>query len=192
MPLNETLLFRQALQRSAREWLKIYREELQKVRPHGLGSDGSAKSQFSPVNSNSVASGQILDANYEITKDDAGNYDIVIGLPGYILAIDQGVRPSSKYGNKRSTGRRGGTSPFIKSLTEWIRTKNIQTELSTLSLAFAIRTNILNKGIERTDILSKINERFAQEFDKEISDGYYVAMEDYIINNVQRIEERFR
>jgi hypothetical protein len=192
MPLNETLLFRQALQRSAREWLKIYREELQKVRPHGLGSDGSPKSQFSPVSSNSIATEQILDANYEITKDDTGNYDIVIGLPGYILAIDQGVRPSSKYGNKKSTGRRGGTSPFIKSLTEWIRTKNIQTELSTLSLAFAIRTNILNKGIEKTDILSKINERFAQEFDKEISDGYYVAMEDYIINNVQRIEERFR
>jgi hypothetical protein len=133
-----------------------------------------------------------LDANYEITKDDAGNYDIVIGLPGYILAIDQGVRPSSKYGNKRSTGRRGGTSPFIKSLTQWIESKNIQTELSTLSLAFAIRTNILSKGVEATNISSKINERFEQEFDEQIADGFFIAMEDYIINNVQRIEERFR
>lgn len=192
MALNETLLFRQSLQRSAREWLRIYREELQKVRPHGKGSDGSAKSDFSPVSSNSVASGQILDASYEITKDDNGNYDIVFGLPGYILAIDQGVRPSQKYGNKPYEGRRGGTSPFIKSLTEWIKTKNIQTELSTLSLAFAIRTNILNKGIEKTDILSKINERFEKEFEEQIAEGFYVSIEDYLINNIERIEERFR
>lgn len=191
MALSETLLFRQSLQRSAREWLRIYREELQKVRPHGLGSDGSAKSQFSPVNSNSIATGRILDASYEITKDDNGMYDVVFGLPGYIMALDQGVRPSSKYGNKRSTGRRGGKSQFIKSLQEWIKTKNIQTELSTLSLAFAIRTNILNKGIEKTDILSKINERFMNEYSEQIAEGYFVAMEDYLINNIQKIEERF-
>jgi hypothetical protein len=190
MPLNETLLFRQALQRSAREWLRIYREELQKVRPHGLGSDGSPKSQYSPVNSDSVASGRALDAGYEIKNLGEGNYEIDFGLPGYIMALDQGQRGGRfKYGQKRG---RGGTSPFIKSLTQWIESKNIQTELSTLSLAFAIRTNILSKGVEATNIISKINERFEQEFDEQIADGFFIAMEDYIINNVQRIEERFR
>lgn len=191
MALSEKLLFRQALQRSAREWLRIYRQELQKVRPHGLGSDGRPKSSFSPVDSNSVASEDILDARYQITKDDNGLYDIIFDLPGYILAIDQGVRPSTKYGNKKTKGRRGGTSAFITSLTEWIRTKNISTELSTLSLAFAIRTNILNKGIEKTDILSKINQQFMKEYSEQIAEGYFVAMEDYLINNIQKIEERF-
>lgn len=192
MALSETLLFRQALQRSAREWLRIYREVLNENRPHGMGYDGSPKSSFSPVSANSIASGRILDAGYEITKSGEGEYQIQFGLPGYIMAIDQGVRPSSKFGNKKSRGRRGGTSPFIKSLQEWIKTKNINTELSTLSLAFAIRTKILNDGIEGTNIISQINERFEQEFADQIAEGFYMSMENYIIDNLQQIEQRFR
>jgi len=191
MALSETLLFRQSLQRSAREWLVVYREVLKETRPHGLGFDGNAKSPFSPVSSNSVASGRILDTGYEIQKTDNG-YDIILGLPGYILALDQGVRPSTKYGNKPYTGRRGGTSLYIKSLVEWIETKNIQTELSTLSLAFAIRTKILNDGIEGKNILSEINTRFEERFEKQIAEGFFVSMENYLIDNIQRIEERFR
>lgn len=190
MAIGERLKFRQSLQRSAKAWLDIYRQELQQDRPHGLGRDGRAKSEYSPINANSVASGQILDAGYEIvTNDETGEYEIIFGLPGYILAIDQGIKGGRfKRGLKKG---RGGTSRFISSLVNWIETKNIRTELKPLSLAFAIRTNIFKYGTKGTDILSKINERFANEFGEEIADGYMMSMEDYIIDNIKRIEERF-
>lgn len=192
MSLPAKLLFRQALQRSAREWLAIYREVLKENSPHGLGYDGSPKSSYSPVSANSIASGRILDAGYEIKAEGGGDYEIIFGLPGYVMAIDQGVRPSKKYGNKRGGGRRGGTSPFIKSLQEWIKTKNISTELSTLSLAFAIRTKILDDGIEGKDIFSEINRRFEEKFEAEIADEFMISMENYLIDNIQQIESRFR
>jgi hypothetical protein len=92
MAIPERLLLRQSLQRSAREWLKIYREELGKNRPHGLGKDGQAKSGFSPVTANSIASGRALEAGYEIITNDDGTYEIIFGLPDYIYYLDQGVR----------------------------------------------------------------------------------------------------
>lgn len=190
MAIGEKLKFRQSLQRSAKAWLEIYRQELNQERPHGLGKDGRAKSSFSPVNANSVASGRALDAGYEIiTNDETGEYEIIFGLPGYIEALDQGVRGGRfKRGLKRG---RGGTSPFITSLLDWIETKNIRTELSPLGLAIAIRTNILKKGIKGTDILSKINERFLEEYSEKIADDYMVSMENYLIDNIKRIEENF-
>jgi hypothetical protein len=193
MALSEKLLMRQALQRSAREWLKIYREVLQEASPHGLGYDGSPKSSYSPVTANSVASGRILQAGYEITKEDNGEYEVTFGLPGYIMAIDQGVKPSTKYGNKPSTGRRGGKSQFIKSLMDWIKTKRIESdETKTKSLAFAIRTKILNDGIEAKNVLSEINRRFDEKFAAEIETEFMISMENYIIDNITRIEDRFR
>lgn len=192
MALSEKLLFRQALQRSAREWLAIYREVLQEARPHGLGYDGSPKSVYSPVSANSVASGRILDAGYEVVPNENNGYDIIFGLPGYVMAIDQGVRPSTKFGNKRGEGRRGGTSPFIKSLVEWIKTKNISTDIPTLSLAFAIRTKILDDGIEGKDIFSEINRRFQEKFEAQIADDFMIDMENYLIDNLQELESRFR
>jgi hypothetical protein len=191
MAIPEKLLLRQSLQRSAREWLRIYREELQKTRPHGLAKDGRAKSQFSPVNANSIGSGRALDAGYEIVVNDDGTYDIIFGLPDYIYNLDAGVKPSSKYGNKPYTGRRGGSSPFLKSIMNWIETKGIRTELSTMSLAFAIRTNILNEGIEATNIISTINERFLEEYGEQIADDYMVNIEDYIIDNMKRVLEKY-
>lgn len=189
MSIPARLLLRHKLQRSARAWLKIYQEELQKVRPHGLGKSGMAKSDYSPVSANSVASGQALEAGYEIITNEDGEYEIVFGLPGYIMALDQGVRGGRfKYGQERG---RGGTSPFLKSIMNWIETKGIRTELSTMSLAFAIRTNILKEGIMATNILSTINERFMMEYSEEIADGYMENMEDYIIDNIQRLEKRF-
>jgi hypothetical protein len=191
MAIPEKLLLRQSLQRSAREWLRIYREELQKTRPHGLAKDGRAKSQFSPVNANSIGSGRALDAGYEIIVNEEGTYDIIFGLPDYIYNLDAGVKPSSKYGNKKYEGRRGGTSPFLKSIMNWIVTKGIKTELSTMSLAFAIRTNILNEGIEATNIISTINERFIAEYAEQIADDYMVNIEDYIIDNMKRVIEKY-
>jgi hypothetical protein len=188
MAISERLLFRQSLQRSAREWLRIYREELAKTRPHGLGKDGQAKSNFSPVNANSIASGRALDAGYEIITNDDGTYEIIFGLPEYIYFLDQGVRGGRfQEGRKRGSG---GSSPFLKSIMNWIETKNIRTELSTMSLAFAIRTNILKEGIEATNILSTINERFLQEFEDKIAQDYMVNIEDYIIDNMKRVLEK--
>ena len=189
MPIPERLLLRQKLQRSAREWLNIYREVLNETRPHGLGKDGEAKSSFSPVSANSIASGRILDAGYEIITNDDGSYDIIFGLPGYILALDQGVR-GGRFKDKRKRGG-GGSSPFIKSLMNWIETKNIRTELSTLGLAIAIRRSIFNEGIEATNIISTINTRFIERYGEQIADDYMESMENYIIDNIQRIEERF-
>ena len=189
MPIPERLLLRQKLQRSAREWLNIYREVLNETRPHGLGKDGQAKSSFSPVSANSIASGRILDAGYEIITNDDGSYDIIFGLPGYILALDQGVR-GGRFKDKRKRGG-GGSSPFIKSLMNWIETKNIRTELSTLGLAIAIRRSIFNEGIEATNIISTINTRFIERYGEQIADDYMESMENYIIDNIQRIEERF-
>jgi hypothetical protein len=187
MAIPERLLLRQKLQRSAKEWLKIYRDELKKVRPHGLAKDGRAKSDFSPVSANSIASGQAYGAGYEIVTNDDGVYEIIFGLPGYILALDQGV----KGGRFQSGEGSGGTSLFLKSLMNWIETKHIRTELSTIGLAFAIRRSIFNEGIQATNIISTINERFMNEFSEEIADGYMENMEDYIIDNIQRIEKRF-
>ena len=189
MPIPERLLLRQKLQRSAREWLNIYREVLNETRPHGLGKDGQPKSSFSPVSANSIASGRILDAGYEIITNDDGSYDIIFGLPGYILALDQGVR-GGRFKDKRKRGG-GGSSPFIKSLMNWIETKNIRTELSTLGLAIAIRRSIFNEGIEATNIISTINTRFIERYGEQIADDYMESMENYIIDNIQRIEERF-
>lgn len=189
MAIPERLLLRQSLQRSAREWLKIYREELEKNRPHGLGKDGQAKSGFSPVTANSIASERSLDAGYEIITNDDGTYEIIFGLPDYIYYLDQGVR-----GGRFQEGRRrggGGSSPFLKSIMNWIETKNIRTELSTMSLAFAIRTNILKEGIEATNIISTINERFLEEFGEQIADDYMVNIEDYIIDNMKRVLEKY-
>ena len=191
MAIPERLLLRQKLQRSAREWLKVYREVLNETRPHGLGKDGRAKSSFSPVSANSIASGRAEEAGYEIITNEDGSYDLVFGLPGYILALDQGVR-GGRFKDKRKRGG-GGSSPFIKSLMDWIETKNIRTEegMSKLGLAIAIRNNIFKRGIKGTDILSKINERFAEEFAEDLADGYMMSMEDYIIDNIKRIEESF-
>jgi hypothetical protein len=189
MAIPERLLLRQSLQRSAREWLKIYREELNKTRPHGLGKDGQAKSSFSPVNANSIASGRALDAGYEIVVNDNGTYDIIFGLPDYIYNLDQGVR-GSRFEEGRRRGR-GGSSPFLKSIMNWIETKHIKTELSTMSLAFAIRTNILKEGIEATNIISTVNERFIEEFGEQIADDYMVNIEDYIIDNMKRVLEKY-
>ena len=189
MAIPERLLLRQKLQRSAREWLKVYREVLNETRPHGLGKDGQAKSRFSPVSSNSVASGRAEEAGYEIITNEDGSYDIVFGLPGYILALDQGVR-GGRFKDKRKRGG-GGSSPFIKSLMDWIETKNIRTELSTLGLAIAIRRSIFNEGIEATNIISIINQRFLEQYGEQIADDYMESMENYIIDNIQRIEERF-
>lgn len=190
MPLSEKLLFRQSLQRSAKEWLRIYREELKKARPHGLGSDGQPKSRFSPVSADSIASGRILDASYEVVDNEKGSYDVIFGLPGYILALDRGQRGGRfKYGQKRG---RGGTSKLLQSIKDWIETKGIKSQLSTESLAFAIRTNILKDGVMGTNILTTVNQRFMEEYGEQIAQGYFTDMEDYIINNIQRIEERFR
>jgi hypothetical protein len=73
----------------------------------------------------------------------------------------------------------------------WIETKGIRTELSTMSLAFAIRTNILKEGIEATNIISTINERFLEEFGEQIADDYMVNIEDYIIDNMKRVLEKY-
>jgi hypothetical protein len=189
MAIPERLLLRQKLQRSAREWLKVYREVLNETRPHGLGKDGQAKSRFSPVSANSIASGRAEEAGYEIITNDDGSYDIVFGLPGYILALDQGVR-GGRFKDKRKRGG-GGSSPFIKSLMDWIETKNIRTELSTLGLAIAIRRSIFNEGTEATNIISIINQRFLEQYGEQIADDYMESMENYIIDNIQRIEERF-
>ena len=104
MSIPARLLLRQKLQRSAKAWLQIYQEELKNVRPHGVGKDGRAKSDFSPVSSNSVASGGALDAGYEIITNDDGEYEIIFGLPGYILALDQGVRGGRYNYNHESKG----------------------------------------------------------------------------------------
>jgi len=120
MAIPERLQLRQKLQRSAREWIRIFGEEMDKPRQKGLGSDGS------------------------------------------------------------------------RSLVNWIETKNIRTELSTLSLAFAIRTNILKEGIAPTNIISITNERFMNEFGEKIADDYMASMEDYVIDNIKRLEERFK
>lgn len=197
MAIGERLKFRQSLQRSAKAWLMLLEQELQKERPHGLGKDGRPKSDFSPVNANSIGKkkggGGILDAGYEIiSNDDTGQYEIIFGLPGYIEALDQGVRGGRfKRGLKRG---RGGTSPFITSLLDWIETKNIRTEegMSKLGLAIAIRNNIFKRGIKGTDILSKVNERFVEEFSEELADGYMMSMEDFVIDNIKRIEENFK
>lgn len=190
MAIPEKLLLRQSLQRSAREWLKIYREELGQDRPHGLGKDGQSKSSFSPVSANSIASGRALDAGYEIVTNDDGTYDIIFGIPDYIYFLDQGVRGGRfQEGRKRGTG--GGSSPFLKSIMNWIETKNIRTELKPLSLAFAIRTNILKEGIEATNIISKINERFMEEYGEQIATDYMVNIEDYIIDNIKRMTEKY-
>ena len=189
MAIPERLLLRQKLQRSAREWLKVYREVLNETRPHGLGKDGQAKSRFSPVSANSIASGRAEEAGYEIITNEDGSYDIVFGLPGYILALDQGVR-GGRFKDKRKRGG-GGSSPFIKSLMDWIETKNIRTELSTLGLAIAIRRSIFNEGTEATNIISIINQRFLEQYGEQIADDYMESMENYIIDNIQRIEERF-
>jgi hypothetical protein len=189
MAIPERLLLRQSLQRSAREWLKIYREELAKTRPHGLGKDGQSKSGYSPVSANSIASGRALDAGYEVVTTDEGTYELIFGLPEYIYFLDQGVRGGRfQEGRKRGSG---GSSPFLKSIMNWIETKGIRTELSTKSLAFAIRTNILKEGIEATNIISTVNERFIEEFGEKIADDYMVNIEDYIIDNMKRVLEKY-
>jgi hypothetical protein len=190
MAIGERLKFRQSLQRSAKAWLELYRQFLNENRPHGLGFDGRSKSEKSPVNSNSVASGQILDAGYEIVaNDETGEYEIIFGFPGYVMAIDQGIKARGfTKGLKRG---RGGTSRFLSSLVKWIETKSIRTELKPLSLAFAIRTNVFKYGIKGTDLFTKVNEKFFEEYGEDIADGYMVSMEDYIIDNIKRIEETF-
>jgi hypothetical protein len=60
-----------------------------------------------------------------------------------------------------------------------------------MSLAFAIRTNILKEGIEATNIISTINERFLEEFGEQIADDYMVNIEDYIIDNMKRITDKY-
>lgn len=189
MAIPERLLLRQSLQRSAREWLKIYREELGQDRPHGLGKDGQPKSSYSPVTANSIASGRAGEAGYEIITNDDGIYEIIFGIPDYIYFLDQGVR-GGRFESGRKRGR-GGSSPFLKSIMNWIETKGIRTELSTTSLAFAIRTNILKEGIEATNIISKINERFLEEYGEQIANDYMVNIEDYIIDNMKRITEKY-
>ena len=194
MAIGERLKFRQSLQRSAKAWLMVLEQELNKERPHGLSIDGRPKSRFSPVSSNSIGrkkgSGGILDTGYEIvSNEENGQYEIIFGLPGYVIALDQGVRV--KRGVKSGGG---GTSPFISSLLNWIQTKNIRLEpgMTKLGLAIAIRANIFKKGIKGTDILTKVNERFVEEFSEELADGYMMSMEDYVIDNIKRIEENFR
>lgn len=190
MAIGERLKFRQSLQRSANAWLGLYRQFLNTSRPHGLGVDGRSKSNYSPVDANSVASGAILDAGYQIvTNDESGEYEIIFGFPGYVEAIDQGVRARGfQRGLKRG---RGGTSKFISALVNWIETKSIRTELKPLSLAFAIRTNVFKYGIKGTDLFTKVNEQFLEQYGEQIAEGYMVSMEDYIIDNLKRIEERF-
>jgi hypothetical protein len=189
MALSARLLQRQKLQRSAREWLKILREELAKDRPHGLGKDGRPKSIYSPVSADTNASGRLASAGYEIVTNEEGVYEIVFGLPGYIQAIDQGIR-GGRFMNQENR-KPGGKSPFLQSIKEWIKTKNIQTELSTESLAFAIRRSIFNEGTAPTNIISTVNERFMNEFAEEIADGYMEDLENYIIDNMQILEQKF-
>jgi hypothetical protein len=184
MAIPERLQLRQKLQRSAREWIKIFGEEMDKPRKKGLGSDFSPKSRYSPVEAPTTASGRSKEISYEIITNDDGNYEIIFGLPGYILAVDGGVR-GGRYPNTQGGG-------LVKSLVNWIETKNIRTELSTLSLAFAIRTNILKEGIAPTNILSTVNERFLNEYGEQIADDYMTSMEDYIIDNIKRLEERYK
>ena len=190
MGIPQRLLDRQKLQRSAKAWLEIYRDELNQTRPHGLGKDGQSKSRFSPVNSNSIATGAALEAGYEIITNDDGVYEIVFGLPGYILSIDQGIK-GGRFQTPKKRGA-GGSSPFIKSLMTWIETKHIRTELKTLGLAIAIRRSIFNEGTAPTNIISKINERFLEEYGQQIADDYFESMEDYIIDNMKRLEDRFK
>ena len=184
MPIPERLQLRQKLQRSAREWIRIFREEMNQPMKKGLGSDGAPKSRFSPVEAPTKASGRSGDIGYEIITNDDGNYEIIFGLPGYILAVDGGVR-GGRYPNTKGGG-------LVRSLVNWIETKNIRTELSTLSLAFAIRTNILKEGIAPTNIISIVNERFLNEYGEQIADDYMESMEDYVIENIKRLEEMYK
>lgn len=184
MAIPERLQLRQKLQRSAREWIRIFGEEMDKPMKKGLGSDGSPKSRFSPVTAPTTASGRSKEISYEIITNDNGDYEIIFGLPGYILAVDGGVR-GGRYPNTKGGG-------LVRSLVNWIETKNIRTELSTLSLAFAIRTNILKEGIAPTNIISITNERFMNEFGEKIAEDYMMSMEDYVIDNIKRLEERFK
>jgi len=188
MSIPPKLLLRQKLQRSAKAWLKIYREELETNRPHGLAKDGRKRSSFPTINSPTAVSGSpSLDVGYEIITDDNGEYQIIFGLPGYILAIDKGI----KGGRFRNGTGTGGKSPFIQSLMNWIETRHIRTELKTLGLAIAIRRSIFNEGTAPTNIIGKINERFELEYGEQIADDYMESMENYIIDNLQRIEKRF-
>jgi hypothetical protein len=185
MAIPERLQLRQKLQRSAREWIKIFGEEMDKPRKKGLGSDFSPKSSYSQnLEAPTTASGRSKEISYEIITNDNGDYEIIFGLPGYILAVDGGVK-GDRYPNTRGGG-------LVRSLVNWIETKNIRTELSTLSLAFAIRTNILKEGIAPTNILSTVNERFLNEYGEQIADDYMTSMEDYIIDNIKRLEERYK
>ena len=180
------------LEASAQGWLNILADELGKTRNKGLGKDGRPKSRFSPVQANSIGrskgEGGILDSTYEVVETDSG-FELIFNLPGYILALENGV-VGGRY-EKRPRGN-GGQSLFIKSLLDWIKTKGITTELKPLSLALAIRTNIFKEGIAPINILSTVNERFFDEYGEEIANKIMVNIEDQIIDNIQRIENSLK
>jgi hypothetical protein len=50
----------------------------------------------------------------------------------------------------------------------------------------------LKEGIAPTNILSTVNERFLNEYGEQIADDYMTSMEDYIIDNIKRLEERYK
>lgn len=191
MALYQRLDERQALQRSAREWLKIYREELQKAKPHGLGKDGRKKSDYPTPNVSNVATGRILDAGYELQMGPDG-YEIIIGLPGYILALDKGVRGGRFQQERKKGSGIKGKSAFLHSLKNWVITRKIKSsETEALSLAFAIRRSIFNEGIAATNILSTVNQIFSEKYASLIADGFMIDMENAIIDNLQRLETKF-
>lgn len=141
-----------ALQRLGTIFINFYKQKLQqKIYPYAPGYRGEGTTRGV---GNKVASGQLLNSMTAtvVTKGN-GQYELVITYMDYFEAVNLGRRPNRK-------------KVPINALLDWIKIRGVKGRnkrgrfIPSLSLAFAIQTNIYKYGIAPSNIYDKAYDSF--------------------------------
>jgi hypothetical protein len=174
------------LNRSGEKFMKVFNEQLQKVRPKGLGFKGKPKSEY-PARGNTIASGTITKSSYEVIDLGDGSYDLLFSFPDYIQYLEKGVKGDRFQTKKKGKSKGGGKSLLIESLMKWIKDKKLNVKpKERLGRAIAIRKNIFKYGIAPTKLIENTTNIYLERYAISIANGWLEELETIFYTELTR------
>ena len=185
MSIKKRIDLSKVLQRSGEKYMKVFNEQLEKVRQKGLGYKGKPKSDY-PSKGNTIASGTIQKSSFEVIDLGDGNYDLLFSFPDYIQYLEKGVKGDRFQDKKKS--KAGGKSLFVESLIKWIKDKKLNVKpKERLGRALAIRKNIFKYGIAPTKLIENTTNIYLERYAVSIGNGWLDEIETLFYTEFEKI-----
>jgi hypothetical protein len=188
MSTKKRIDLKKVLMRSGEKYMKVFNEQLQKVRQKGLGFKGKPKSEY-PARGNTIASGLITKSSYEVIDLGDGDYDLLFSFPDYIQYLEKGVKGNRFQTKKESKG--GGKSLFIESLLKWIKDKKLNVPpTQRLGRAIAIRKNIFKYGIAPTKLIENTTNIYLERYAVSIGNGWLDELQTIFYTELKKVTKK--